>query len=278
MRHLDLRLTLIRPHRNRVSEQSQLFERPCLRRSHASASGLIQDKPSHVPTLGLLEGAGGSRLATVKVCSVDRARNQTLNSQAGRLDASAQRRNGSTKHASALAELLQRVAEHDKASFAELYDATAAKLYGLIFRMVRRRDVSDDILQDVYARIWERAGDFDERKGSAMAWMGTIARNTTIDELRRSSSQSLPAAADGKVVEIASDDIGPLAALERSQDLDRLMDCLNKLEPERRDAVLLAYRDGLSRDDLSRRFSRPVGTIKTWIYRSVVQLRNCLDQ
>ena len=207
---------------------------------------------------------------------MDRTRSQTPTNRAG--GDPIQWSSGEMKPASPLSDLLRRVARQDRAAFATLYDATAAKLFGLVFRMVRQRDVAEDILQDVYARIWERAGDFDERKGSAMAWMGTIARNRAFDELRRSRSQPMPATSASEGPETASEDISPLEALEQSEDLERLMGCLDKLGGERRDAVLLAYRDGFSGDDLSRRFSRPVGTIKTWLFRSLVQLRKCLDQ
>jgi RNA polymerase sigma-70 factor (ECF subfamily) len=184
----------------------------------------------------------------------------------------------STRRGLPLLDLLRRVAHQDRDAFAALYDVTAAKLYGLILRMVRRRDAADDILQDVYIRIWERAADFDVTKGAPMAWMGTIARNRTLDELRRNTPPPTPAMADAEVPEAVDEDLSPLASLEQSQDLGRLLECLDKLEAERRDIVLLAYRDGFSRDDLSRRFARPVGTIKTWLRRSLVQLRICLDQ
>ena len=187
-------------------------------------------------------------------------------------------RDASVTRPSQLAELVERVAQHDRDAFAALYNATAPKLYGLVLRMVRRRHVADDLLQDVYTRIWERAGDFDPRKGSPMAWMGTIARNRTLDALRQSASRIAPAGSDGEIQEVAATDMSPLEALQQSEDLKRLMECLGKLDAERREIVLLAYRDGFSRNDLSRRFGHPVGTIKTWLYRSLVQLRACLNQ
>ena len=111
-----------------------------------------------------------------------------------------------------------------------------------------------------------------------MAWMGTIARNRTLDALRQSASRIAPAGSDGEIQEVAATDMSPLEALQQSEDLKRLMECLDKLDAERREIVLLAYRDGFSRNDLSRRFGHPVGTIKTWLYRSLVQLRACLNQ
>ena len=84
--------------------------------------------------------------------------------------------------------LLRRVAARDKAAFSALYDATSAKLYGVVVRILQRRDLADDILQEVYIRIWERAVDYDAGKGTPIAWMAAIARNRALDEVRRKNS------------------------------------------------------------------------------------------
>ncbi len=176
-----------------------------------------------------------------------------------------------------LAELLRRVALQDRAAFSLLYDATASKLYGTILRIVKRRDVADDVLQDVYVRIWERAVAFELGKGSPIAWMGAIARNRSFDELRR---KTLPMVDpdDVEVENIESGDLHPLAVLEQTEDLRRLSQCLDKLDAERREIVLLAYRDGFSREELGQRFAQPTGTIKTWLRRSLIQLNACLER
>jgi RNA polymerase sigma-70 factor, ECF subfamily len=175
-----------------------------------------------------------------------------------------------------IADLLRRVAAGDRAAFAALYAATSAKLYGVILRILARRDVADDILQDVYVRIWERAVDYNAAKGSPITWMAAIARNRAIDEVRR---KSLPSIEDNAAaLEVASDDRGALAWLEQGEEVKRLFKCLEQLQPERREAVLLAYRDGASRAALGKHFDRPVPTVKTWIRRSLAQLRDCLSQ
>jgi len=180
--------------------------------------------------------------------------------------------------ASSLALLLQRVASQDRRAFASLYAASSAKLYGIILRILKRRDVAEDILQDVYVRIWERAMDFDCRKAPAIAWMSAIARNRALDERRRATSGLVAIAADAAVANVVSEDEDPLAAAEQSDNLRRLAECLNKLDKNRRDIVLLAYRDGYSRQELSQRLARPVGTIKTWLHHSLLQLKACLSQ
>lgn len=175
-----------------------------------------------------------------------------------------------------IADLLRRVGTRDRAAFAALYAATSAKLYGVVLRILARRDLADDILQDVYIRIWERAVDYDAAKGSPITWMAAIARNRAIDEVRRKSFASMED--NESVLEIPSDDRGALAWLEHGEELKRLFKCLEGLQPERREAVLLAYREGASRVDLGRHFDRPVPTVKTWLRRSLLQLRDCLSQ
>jgi RNA polymerase sigma-70 factor (ECF subfamily) len=173
-----------------------------------------------------------------------------------------------------LTQLLSRVAGRDAAAFAALYKQTSAKLYGVVARILTRGDVAADVLQEAYVRIWEKAGDFDPVKGSPLAWMATIARNRALDEVRRVRPVSLEDQPEG--FEPAAEDIDPLATRERSEGLSALINCLKGLDEEKRAIVLLAYYRGSSREALAKRFGRPVPTIKTWLHRSLAQLRDCL--
>ena len=170
--------------------------------------------------------------------------------------------------------LLSRIATRDATAFASLYKQTNAKLYGVVARILTRGDAAADALQEVYVRIWEKAGEFDPLKGSPLAWMATIARNRALDEVRRVRPVSLEDQPEG--FEPAAEEIDPLAARERSEGLTALVDCLKALDEEKRAVVLLAYYRGLSREALAKRFGRPVPTIKTWLHRSLAQLRDCL--
>src|ERR1700722_16290510 len=173
-----------------------------------------------------------------------------------------------------LSTLLSRIATRDTIAFTSLYKQTNAKLYGVVARILTRGDVAADALQEVYVRIWEKAGEFDPLKGSPLAWMATIARNRALDEVRRVRPVSLEDQPEG--FEPAAEEIDPLAARERSERLTALVDCLKALDEEKRAVVLLAYYRGLSREALARRFGRPGPTIKTWLHRSLAQLRDCL--
>jgi RNA polymerase sigma-70 factor (ECF subfamily) len=173
-----------------------------------------------------------------------------------------------------LADLLGRAAARDASAFSALYKATSAKLYGVVVRILPRGDAAADVLQEAYVRIWEKAGEFDPAKGSPLAWMATIARNRALDEVRRvrpGSLEDLP-----ESFEPAADEVDPLATRERSEGLAALLKCLQALDDEKRAVVLLAYYRGSSREALAKRFGRPVPTIKTWLHRSLAQLRDCL--
>lgn len=173
-----------------------------------------------------------------------------------------------------LAQLLARVSNGDRTAFADIYAATNLKLFGIVFRILRRQVLAEEVLQEVYLRIWERASDFDAARASPITWMATIARNRALDEARRRDLNFVPA--DSDILEIP--DPGKLASdqLELSEDLRRLEYCLSELEPERREAIRLAYLDGYSRKDLAAHFQIPIGTIKTWLHRGLKQLKDCL--
>ncbi len=171
--------------------------------------------------------------------------------------------------------LLARVASKDAAAFEQVYDVTCAKLYGIILRILRRRDLADEVLQEVFVKIWERAADFDPARSSPITWMATIARNRALDEIRRRVPVSIEEAPEA--FNVASNDAPPLQALELSQDVKRLNACLDKLEPQRKQLVIEAYLQGATREELSQRFGHPVATIKTWLHRSLAQLKACLS-
>ena len=171
--------------------------------------------------------------------------------------------------------LLARAAAKDQPAFAELYDATSSKLYGIIVRILKRRDLADEVLQEVYLKIWERASDFEPARASPITWMATIARNRALDEVRKRNPVSIEDTPEA--LDVPSSEPHPLMALELSQDTARLKRCLDNLEPMRRDIVVQAYIDGASREELSQRHGHPVATIKTWLHRSLAQLKACLS-
>jgi RNA polymerase sigma-70 factor, ECF subfamily len=174
-----------------------------------------------------------------------------------------------------LVEALARTAKGDRAAFEVVYRATALKLYGIVARILGRGDLADEVLQEVYVRVWQRAGEFDPASSSPITWLAAIARNRALDEAKRKTMRSLED--HPELLELASTD-DPSAGLEQSEELQRLLACLSNLEHEKRDIVLLVYYYGLTREEIASRVSRPVATVKTWLRRSLAQLKECLGR
>jgi len=175
-----------------------------------------------------------------------------------------------------LAKLLEAVAAGDQRAFADLYAATSPKLFGVILRILRHRGRSEEVLQETYLVVWERAETFDGTKASPITWLCTIARNRAIDDVRR---RTLPvAAAPVEDFDPPDQSKSPYGELAHAQDLARLEDCLGQMDEAHARAVRAAYLEGQSRAELAAAMERPEGTIKTWLRRGLLQLRDCLNR
>lgn len=175
----------------------------------------------------------------------------------------------------ALNRTLSAVGQEDRDAFAELYRMTSARVFGVILRMVRDRAEAEDLLQDVFVSVWRRASAFDPARGSAMTWLITLARNRTIDRLREHRETALD---EPDALAIPSEDPTPAALAEASQERQRLEECMRRLEPQQRGVVREAFFSGASYSELAGRLSVPLGTMKSWIRRSLMQLKVCLEQ
>jgi RNA polymerase sigma-70 factor (ECF subfamily) len=170
--------------------------------------------------------------------------------------------------------LLASVAKGDEAAFERLYGATRAKLFGVVLRILRRQDLAEEVIQEAYVKIWNNAGQFNPGMASPITWMVSIARNRAIDVVRKRAETSIeeePAA-----MEVASDTPDPLARREMTEELKRILECVGQLDPERQKLVLLAYYNGWSREQLAEKFDTPLNTVKTWLRRSMIDIRECL--
>src|SRR5262245_14852307 len=170
--------------------------------------------------------------------------------------------------------LMAAVAKGDRAAFERLYAATRAKLYGVVLRILRRHDLADEVMQETYLKIWNSAGQFDPALSSPITWMVAIARNRAIDQVRKKTEVSIDE--DPAVLDIAADTPDPLAKREMTEELRRLLACMGRLDEERRRLVLFAYYDGWSREQLAAKFGKPVNTVKTWLRRALMEIRECL--
>ncbi|WP_184022265.1 sigma-70 family RNA polymerase sigma factor [Sphingobium boeckii] len=175
-----------------------------------------------------------------------------------------------------LVEALACVGRQETDALRQVYDLTSAKLFGICLRISQDREGAEDILQEVYVSIWNRAASFDPARSSPITWMCTIARNRAIDWRR---AQRLPdAPIEDAALKMA--DIRPrapeimLAAENRKQ----LHDCLDALENRQNAAIRSAFLDGLTYAELAARASVPAGTMKSWIRRGLMRLKECLER
>jgi RNA polymerase sigma-70 factor, ECF subfamily len=172
--------------------------------------------------------------------------------------------------------LLAAIAKGDVDAFERLYGATRAKLYGVLLRILGRHELAEEVMQETYLKVWKMAGQFDPAIASPITWMVAMARNRAIDIVRKRGEVSIEEEPEALAVEAETP--APLARREMTEELKRLLTCLGKLEPERQRIVLLAYYSGWSREQLAQQLDIPVNTIKTWLRRSLLEIRECMGR
>ncbi len=178
-----------------------------------------------------------------------------------------------------LSALLARVALHDRQALRKLYEATAPRLFAIALRLLEERSAAEDVVQDTFITVWTRAASFPVLHTHPLAWLSSIVRNRAIDQLRRRRPSEVPLGLereDAPALQIADGGPTPPEALMARQSEGKLDECVNRLEDEARHALLLAYYDGLTHEALAARLQRPLGTVKAWLRRSLLRLRDCL--
>jgi RNA polymerase sigma factor (sigma-70 family) len=173
-----------------------------------------------------------------------------------------------------LDDALRACAQGDRVALRAIYDAEASRMLGVALRLLRRPALAEEAVQDAFVQVWRRAGSFDPAKGAARTWLYTVLRHRALNILR------------GEVRTDLIDDFEPLGLASEEEDAEHLVSrlseagalrrCLEELEPHRRRAIVLAYVHGLSHGELADRLGVPLGTIKSWIRRSLISLRECL--
>lgn len=174
----------------------------------------------------------------------------------------------------ALEQAIGFVADGDRSALKRVYELTSSKLLGTILQIVRERDIAEDILQDVYLKVWSRAGRFDRAKASPITWLCVIARNTAIDYLRKAGR--LKEVADDGIPEIEDDAPNADAMLCDAEDSERLKICLDGLQDDHRRCIRMAFFRGYTHSELSQKLEVPLGTLKSWIRRGLASLKGCL--
>ena len=174
-----------------------------------------------------------------------------------------------------ISKLLVRTAMKDRGAFDSLYRHTSAKLFGVCLRVLGDRAEAEEALQEVYVKVWTKADRFAVSDLSPISWLVAVARNHAIDRIRarRPNTAELDAAAQAP-----DPNPGPEANAVATGERQRIHDCLEELDDDRAAAVRGAYLRGDSYAELAERFDVPLNTMRTWLRRSLMKLRECLER
>jgi RNA polymerase sigma-70 factor (ECF subfamily) len=171
--------------------------------------------------------------------------------------------------------LLSRCAAGDRSALETLYARVAPILLAVLMRMLKRRDAAEDALQDVFVSVWQRARQFDPIRGRALAWLVSMARYRAID-LQRATRPVL-ALSEVSSLEPQLQAEGPAESSELLGTGALLRRCLEQIAAPQRRCLMLAYHDGLTHSEIARAVNEPLGTVKSWVRRSLLALRRCLE-
>ncbi len=176
-------------------------------------------------------------------------------------------------HGTDLAALLALVARGDEAAFTTVYDRAAAQVYGLVRRVVRDPAQSEEVTQEVMLEVWRTASRFDPHRGSAMAWLMTLAHRRAVDRVR---SASAAAQREVQAAAAATDYDATAEEVQTRLDAQQVRRCLDSLTELQRESVTLAYYGGYTYREVASLLGVAAGTVKTRMRDGLIRLRDCL--
>jgi len=180
-----------------------------------------------------------------------------------------------------VAALLSRIAMGDQAAFGEFYELTSAHLYGVAIRILRDPPAAEELLQEAYVNVWHHAGSYEVAKSQPMTWLTSIVRNRCLDQLRRREIDTVtltPDDDDAAEYDLPSDAMTPVEMLVAGAEARSVRDCVETLDAGPKQAIALAFYQGLSHSELAAHLREPLGTVKSWVRRGLERLKNCLDR
>lgn len=172
-------------------------------------------------------------------------------------------------------DLLLAVSHKDRHAFEMLYRQVSPRLYAVALRMLKRPELAEELLQDVFVTVWAQAGSYNSSYSAPLTWMISIVRNRAIDRLRM-NEPAVPMHDETEMDLFLSTESGPLARYEQTTTRKKLDDCMKQLSAEQRQSIFLAYYHSLSHAAIARQMAQPLGTTKSWIRRGLAQLKGCL--
>jgi len=173
-----------------------------------------------------------------------------------------------TEREAQLAAALARCTVGDRSALQMIYDSESSRMVGVARRILLRQDLAEEAVHDAFVRVWRSAGSFDSHRGSAIGWLYAIVRNCALTTYRNEHRYDHD---DNLIEEIVPDD-----AISRLPETSALRRCLERIDRPRRDVVVLAYVHGMSHGELAGRLKVPLGTVKSWVRRSLISLQECM--
>ena len=176
------------------------------------------------------------------------------------------------------ADLVRGLKAHDPKAMSDLYDRYGRLAYSLIYRVVRNPSAAEDLLQETFMRVWNRVGSFDAQRGALGPWVLAVARNRAIDYLRSVDGRMQAGAVDLDRIEHPAQFSGIESSALAIDRVRRLKSAFEKLSPNQRMVIELAYYEGLSQTEMAERLKQPLGTVKTWTRSALKTLRDELGE
>jgi RNA polymerase sigma-70 factor (ECF subfamily) len=178
-----------------------------------------------------------------------------------------------------LADLLARTALADQGAFAELYRLTARHLYAVALRILREPAAAEDVLQEAFVSVWHHAGSYSAAKAKPKTWLTSIVRNRCLDQLRRREPDTVTMMRDDDEAEMEFEAPGQPAVdlLLAGAAANSVRECVDRLDGGQKQAIALAFYQGLSHAELAGHLRQPLGTVKSWVRRGLERLKQCLE-
>ena len=172
--------------------------------------------------------------------------------------------------------LLAQIANQHEPSLKRLYQLTNANLFALALRILQQRDLAEDCLQLAFVKVWHNSQQFNATKAKPITWLNAIVRNQALDLLRKNKHQKMHDTSDETLAQLADQSPSQEKQVSLAQEQRAIHTCLAQLKENQRQCLQLAYFDGLAHPQVAAQLNLPLGSVKTWIRRGLLGLRECL--
>jgi RNA polymerase sigma factor (sigma-70 family) len=180
-----------------------------------------------------------------------------------------------------LADLLARTALADQRAFADLYRHTSSHLYAVALRILREPAAAEEVLQEAFVSVWRHAKGYTAAKSQPQTWLTSIVRNRCLDRLRRRDLDTVTLTRDNDEeteIDLPSETPSAVDLLIAGAEAQSVRDCVQTLEGGQKQAIALAFFQGLTHAELARQLGQPLGTVKSWVRRGLDRLKQCLER